>query len=181
MENYVNMLKELCRSDFNCGYMTALLLVVALFVILMVLRFILWLLFRTRRCTEVVIHQADGSLVIAKDAVFTAIRQDLADYPQLRVRQLKLYRKGNNYRIDLCGSYCQEEKSGLPELSDRFKQQIRDMLSRTLGISNLKSLNLKVEELEAGYRAGTPAAQPEDSTPELSAEPADSFTPSDEK
>ena len=90
---------QLLSTDFNRGYFAALVLMLALLVLVLVLRLILMLIFRTRRCRQIEIKSEGGDILIARDAVTDAARAELAQYPELAVKQIGLYRRGRRYSL----------------------------------------------------------------------------------
>ena len=139
---------QLLQSDFNRGYLAALAIYMALFIALMVLRFLFWLAFRTRGCSEVVVPCRDGDIVVSRDAVTMAVSHELADFPALDVRKIRLFRRGKVYSMTLLCVYGGGE-SGIPELAANFKPRIIDSLKSTFGIDSLKRIKVVVEKMDA--------------------------------
>ena len=143
----------LLQSDFNRGYIAALVLFMALFLALMILRLILWFaFFRTHRCSEIVVPRRDGDIVVSRDAVTMAVSRELEAFPELDVRSIRLYRRGKTYLMTLFCIY--EGGGGIPALSDELKPRVLDSLKRIFGIVSLKRIKLVVEKMHA------PAPQP---------------------
>ena len=141
------MWRQLLQSDFNRGYIAALVLYMALFIALMILRFLLWLAFRTRSCSEIVVPRRDGEIVVSRDAVTMAVAHELEAFPELDVRKIRLFRRGKEYLMTIFCTYGGGD--GIPAVSDGFKPRVLDSLKRTFGIESLKRIKLVVEKMDA--------------------------------
>ena len=80
--------RQLLSSDFNRGYAAAIGLVFALLLLLLALKIIFKLLFRTRRCGAIPVRCPTGDLVVSRGAIENAARQVLDEFPQLAVRRI---------------------------------------------------------------------------------------------
>ena len=142
--------QRLLSSDFNRGYIAGLGFVIALLIFLFIIKIIIKIIFRTHRCNSVPVSCADGDLIISRNAVENAARQVLANFPQLSVRRIQLYRRGKNYSMTLFTTFSPDEKGGLPELADKVKPKMTETLRRVFGIDSMKTIRFQVEELGKG-------------------------------
>lgn len=145
MDINLELLKTLWCDDFNRGYFVAVLIIVAFLVIWSLLRLILVILFRTRRCSVITVPRKDGDLIISSVAVTDAVRQELKSFPQLGAGKIQLYRNKTIYSMMLFCTFDSSSSVGLPELTDQLKPKIQEMLKNTFGIDNLKKIKIKVE------------------------------------
>ena len=136
-------------SEFDRGYMAALLLILAVLAVLLVIRFGIYLLFRTRRCKAVVIADPQGDVTIARDALVSAIRNRFAVYPDLTVKELRLFRKRKNYMLRIHCAFDGNAGSGFYALVEEIRPAVLDMLRETFGINNLKKIRFVLEEFMA--------------------------------
>ena len=139
--------QSLLRSDFNRGYLCALALVAALIVVLMILRFIWWLIFRERSCSKLTIRRGDGDIVVSRSAVCAAIDGALKSVPALRVRKLRIFRRGSNYSITLLSSF--DGTGSAAELVEQVKPLVTGTLRDTFGIENVRRVKVVIEALES--------------------------------
>ncbi len=163
--------KILLESDFNRGYLAALVLVLALVVALLILKFIVFLIFRTRRASSVTVKSPDGDIVVTRDALEEAIDRELELYPELYLRKLRMFRRGKAYMLTL---FCEFRGSrGVPDVAGRLRPQLKDKLKQLFGVEALRSIRIVVEKLavplaEASAPASAsddvPAAQTDDET-----------------
>lgn len=140
---------SLLGSDFNKGYMAALLLVLALILILLVIRFIFFLFFRTRKCKAVIIPDSQGDVTISRTAVENAVRKTFSAYPELELRELKLFRKGKAYILRLHCALDGTQGSAFSALVDELRPALLEMLKNTFGISRMQKIRFVLEEYEA--------------------------------
>ena len=156
--------QSLLRSDFNRGYLCALALVAALIVILMILRFVWWLIFRERGCSRLMIRRNDGDIVVSRSAVCAAIDGALVGVPALKVRKVRIFQRGRSYSITLLSSF--DGKGSVAELVEKLKPLVTGTLRDTFGIDNLRRVKVVIEELESDEEAigaehpAAPAAVP---------------------
>ena len=138
--------QSLLRSDFNRGYLCALALVAALIVALMILRFVWWLIFRERGCSRLTIRRGDGDIVVSRSAVCAAIDGALKTMPALKVRKLRIFRRGSKYSITLLSSF--DGTGSVAELVEQVKPLVTGTLRDTFGIDNVRRVKVVIEELE---------------------------------
>ena len=138
----------LLRSDFNRGYLCALALVAALIVIMMIVRFIWWLIFRERSCSRLTIRRDDGDVVVSRSAICAAIGGVLKEIAALKVRKLRIFQRGKNYSITLLSSF--DGSVSVAELVERVKPLVTGTLRDTFGIENVRRVKVVVEELDNG-------------------------------
>ncbi len=151
LQNWQNLL----RSDFNRGYLCALALVAALIVVLMILRFIWWLIFRERGCSKLTIRRSDGDIVVSRIAICAAIDGALKGLTALKVRKLRIFRRGRNYSITLLSSF--DGTGSVAELVEQVKPLVTATLRDTFGIENVRRVKVVIETLENDDEEDGPA------------------------
>lgn len=154
--NFVEVLKDpqwwraLLGSDFNQGFMAALALILALMVILLILRGIIGLMFRTRRCSCVVVRRSDGDTVVSRDTLEALVNRELALYPAIRSTRLLLTRRRGAYQVTIYCEYLLSDHSGIPAFCDEFKPKLQEALKRSFGFTELSGIRLWVEAPAGG-------------------------------
>ena len=140
-------LEEILRSDFNCGYIAALSTVAAILLLFLLLRFILWLFFRTRRCGIVVVPSENGELTVTRNAVESVVRDEVESFPQIYLRKLLLFRRGGVYRLKL---FCRFERGaeGMPDIASRIRTRLNEVMLQQFGIDSIKDISICVERLK---------------------------------
>ena len=148
--------RELFNNDFNVGYAMGAGLVIGLLILLLVVRVVLRLLFRRHRCGSIVVPDAGGELIISSEAVETAARSVLEDFPELAVHRIRLYRQGKSYQLLLHCAFVGGGK-GLPETSGEIRPRLIETLEKMFGIRSLRKVQFRIDALEAG---AAPEIQP---------------------
>ena len=138
---------RILQSDFNCGYIAAISSVVLLLLAILLLRLILWLIFRTKRCSTVVVPAENGELVVTRSAVETIARGEVESFPQIYLRKLLVYRRGNVYSMKL---FCRFERgdAGMPEIAADMRKRLTDAMMSQFGIDSLKDISICVERVK---------------------------------
>lgn len=159
--------QTLLASDFNRGYLAALMLVLALVLALMILKLLWFIAFRTRRASTVTIPHPDGDIVVSREALAEAVTRELAGYPELRLRKLRLFRRGKNYLLTLLCEF--NGADGVPVIASELRTKLKERLKRLFGLESLKSVKIVIEKL-----AAAPAGR---ELPELPETPAETAQP----
>ena len=169
--------QHLAGSEFNRGYLAALALVFGCLLAALLLKFLLWLIFRTRRCGNVVVESGNGEVVISRDAVTSLLRRELRDFSQLEVRTIRILRRGKNYFLHLYADFRIGEK-GLQSVLDEVKPRLLESLRETFGITCVKKIKVTIEEMidVGGSDSGAkPAAEKSAPAPETTIQPPPLF------
>lgn len=153
--------QQLVNNDFNRGYLAALALFFALFLAALLIKFLLWLFFRTRRCGNVVVESDRGEVVISRDAVTALLRRELRGFSQLEVRTIRILRRERVYFLCLYADFHTGEK-GLQAVLDEVNPRLLESLEETFGITCVKKIKVTIEEL---VDSGTSAGKAEAETP----------------
>lgn len=151
---------KVLQSDFNCGFIAALAVVVLLLVLLLVVRILLFFIFRTRRCSKVLVPSADGDLVVTRKAIESVVRAELANFTQITVRKLILYRSGKKYSLKLCCMFS-SHGVGLPEITQELKPRIQEIMNKLFGINTMTGISICIERMKEDD------ADEEEDTPEV--------------
>ena len=138
--------ESVLNSDFNCGYLAAILTVAGLLILLLIIKIFLFFIFRTRKCSRVVISAPEGDLTVSRAAIESVIRNDLAQYKELVIRKMLLYRTGKNYSIRLCCQF-DSEGQGMPELTGKVNSRIRELMKDLFGMERIKNIDICVEKI----------------------------------
>ena len=158
---------KILQNDFNCGYVSAIMSVVILLLVLLVLRLILWLIFRTRRCSSVVVPAENGDLIVTRCAVESVARHEVEAFPQIYLRKLLIFRKGNIYSMKL---FCRFERgsAGMPEIAADMRKRLTEAMMQQFGIDSLKEISICVERLKETDDRSDGGAGPEESPADYS-------------
>ena len=141
--------RSLLGSDFNQGFIAALVLILALIVILLLLRGILCLIFRYRRCSNIIVPRADGNIVVGRDVVAAMVERELGTYPAVVSEKIVLTRRGGRYQLTIYCRYLLSDQSGLPAFCDEFKPRLTAALEKGFGVTSLEKIRFWVSSADA--------------------------------
>ena len=150
--------RSLMGTEFNQGFMAALILILALILTLLIMRGILFLIFRTRRCSSIVVKRADGDTVVSRDVISSVIDRELAAYPALSTEKILLTRKGSKYQLTIYCRYLLSDQAGMSTFCDEFKPRLLAALDKGFGIKSLDRICFWVSSPEDGDYSAPPAA-----------------------
>lgn len=137
--------RKLLSSDFNRGYVVGAGVVLGFLVLFLVIRIVLKILFRRRRCGAIVVSSPNGDLSISRSVVEKTARTVLDKAGELDIRRIQLYRKGKYYLLLLRCTFF-NRGDGLPEIVEGIRVEIRETLQKLFGITMLKRIDFRVEE-----------------------------------
>lgn len=140
--------QELLSGDFNRGYLSGVLLVLAVVLLLLVIRIVLGILFRTRRVRSILVPAADGDVMISQNAVIAAVDTMLTDFPDLMVDSLKIYRKGRQYSLLLHCRFRVDDASVFPDVAQKMKDAVFAGMRERFGVDSLRKIRIVLTELE---------------------------------
>lgn len=157
--------RELLAGDFNRGYLTGVLLVLAVVLVLLLCRIVLGIVFRTRRARSILIAAPDGEVQVAQNAISAAVDCMLTDFPELALDSLKIYRRGSRrYSLSL---QCRFQAGGkaFPDIAAQLKKAIFDGLKTQFGIDNLQRIRIVLTEWERPDGAPRKPVTPAEAVP----------------
>lgn len=138
--------QALLKSDFNRGYLCALALVAALLVVMMIIKFIWWLIFREYGCSKLTISRPDGDIIVSRSAVCATIESALRHIAALKVRKVRIFQRGKNCSITLLASF--DGSCSVSELVEEVKPIVIGTLRDTFGVENVRRVKVVIESLE---------------------------------
>lgn len=140
------LLKPVTENDFNKGYATGVCVVLAVVLLMLIIKITFKLIFRRRRCSEIITSAADGDVAISVTAVEDTVRTELLRYPSVSVSKIRLYRIRKNYMLNLICEYDGKD-GGLPQITQKVKFTLSTMFKEFFGINSIRRINLKFERL----------------------------------
>ena len=138
--------KDILASDFKCGYAAATLVFLLVIISMLFAKLLIFILFRTPKCSEVVVKSESGNLVISSRVISALICKLLEDSGRLEEAKVIIREKGKKYLIGIRAAYS-EGAVGLPEISEALKPQILDLLKQQFGIENVETITFSVDRL----------------------------------
>lgn len=158
---FCNFVKNLGANDFNRGYACGIGIVFAIFILLLIIRCIVKIIFRRRRCSEIIVPSSDGDVSISVSAVEDTVRTELNNFPSVKVNKIRLYRIKKKYQLNLVCEYDGRD-GGLPDITRKIKKAVSDMANEFFGVSTIRKINLKFDRLSRDKSLIITAENPSD-------------------
>ena len=149
--------RDLLAGDFNRGYLSGVMLVLAVVLLLLVIRIVLSFIFRNRRVRSIVVPASDGEVMITQNAVIAAVESMLAAFPELLIDSLKIYRKGRVYSLLLHCRFQVGDAAVFPDVAQKMKETVFAGMREQFGVDNLRKIRIVLTELEG---KNLPKAEP---------------------
>ena len=140
------MVRSVLSNDFKCGYAAATLVFILIILAVIIAKLLIYMIFRTPKCSEVVVKNASGNLVISSRVISSLVGRELSATGRFEDVKVILREKGKKYLICIRASYAEGEV-GLPEISESLKPQILELLKNQFGIDNVLSITFSVDRL----------------------------------
>ena len=134
--------QNFAQSEFGKGFITALCLILAFMLLLLVIRGIFKLIFRSRRCSAIEVFREDGSTMVNREVISSVVDRELAAYPAVSAEKILLTRKGSTYQLTVYCTYLLSDQSGIPAFCDEFKPKLLGALAKGFGIDSLQEIRL---------------------------------------
>lgn len=134
-------------NDLNTGYFFALFVVGVTLLALIVIRVILKILFRRKRCHSIHIKSDNGDDVISGSAIMAVIKALENEFKALTINKVNLFRYR---RIPFLEVYLDFDasKGGLPDHSGKFKKRVSESLDAIFGIKNIRFAKIHVRHVQ---------------------------------
>lgn len=139
---------NILKSDFNCGFISAVSIILFIFLLVLAIRILAFIFFRSRRCNKIMVQSGGGTLIVTRKAIESVIRAELAAFSQISVRKLVLYRKGKAYSLKLCCQFARDGV-GMPEITQQLTPRIKEVMNRLFGIDTMNKIDIIIERLRS--------------------------------
>ncbi|MBO5791897.1 MAG: hypothetical protein J6S54_05420 [Lentisphaeria bacterium] len=147
--------QNFAQSEFGKGFITALCLILAFMLLLLVIRGIFKLIFRSRRCSAIEVFREDGSTMVNREVISSVVDRELAAYPAVSAEKILLTRKGSTYQLTVYCTYLLSDQSGIPAFCDEFKPKLRAVLEKGFGITTLEQIRFWICNPEENGDSGS--------------------------
>ena len=134
-------------TDFNLGYFFALVIVGITLLTLFIIRIILKIIFRKKRCHTISIKADNGSAFISCSAIMAVIKALEKEFSALTINKVNLFRYGNKPFLDIYLDF-DASKGGLPAHAEKFKLRVIQSLDALFGIKNIKKVHLHLRHVQ---------------------------------
>lgn len=134
-------------NDFNLGYFFALVVVALTLLALFIIRIILKIVFRKKRCHTITIKSDNGSAFISCSAIMAVIKALEKEFSALTINKVNLFRYRNKPFIEIYLDF-DASKGGLPTHAAKFKLRVIESLEALFGIKNIKKVHLHLRHIQ---------------------------------
>jgi len=181
------VLQELLKGEFNRGYVSAVVVMFFIAVFLLIIRIVLAVIFRVRRCRTLRISRPDGDIILSAEAVEQAFCQAIDSRSPLQLEQLRAFSVSKKYNFELICSYRAGSES-LADAADALRKKLQEVFRSFFGLKNVGKINFRFESLPAPkelLRMETPQpvsfvpAEESDAAPEE--KPLETYHPANEQ
>ena len=142
-------LPQLLQSEFNQGFALGVALAVVIILAMLILKILFWMMFRTRRCREIALETAGGNVQISHRAIDAAVQADLSDLKGLSVENLRIFRKGKRFSMQIKCTFSAASGSNFPETAQVIRERTQKLLQETFGIHSINRIDIRLETLTA--------------------------------
>jgi hypothetical protein len=134
-------------TDFNLGYFFALVVVGFTLLGLFLIRVILKIVFRKKRCNSISIKSGNGDAFISSTAIMSVIKALEKEFKSLTINKVNLYRYRNSPFLEVYLDF-DASKGGLPSHADKFKKRVIESLDTLFGIKNIRKVHLFLRHIQ---------------------------------
>ncbi|MDD5598787.1 MAG: hypothetical protein PHV82_12640 [Victivallaceae bacterium] len=134
-------------NDFNTGYFFALFVVGSTLLALFIIRVIIKIIFRKKRCHSINIQSDNGDAVISCSAIMAVIKALENEFNALTINKVNLFRYRNRPFLEVYIDF-DASKGGLPSHSEKFKLRVIESLDALFGIRNIRKVHLHLRHVQ---------------------------------
>jgi len=150
MIDYIGKMLHMLNIDDNAftrGYFFALAVVCLTLLCLFIIRIILKIIFRKKRCHTINIKSDNGIAFISCSAIMAVIKALEKEFSALTINKVNLFRYGKKPFIDIYLDF-DASKGGLPAHAEKFKLRVMQSLESLFGIKNIKKVHLHLRNVQ---------------------------------
>jgi len=134
-------------NAFNTGYFFALVVVGLTLLGLFLIRIILKIIFRKKRCHTISIKADNGSAFISCSAIMAVIKALEKEFSAFTINKVNLFRYRNKPFLEIYLDF-DASKGGLPAHAAKFKLRVIESLDALFGIKNIKKVHLHLRHVQ---------------------------------
>lgn len=127
-------IQTVIQDDFLCGVIAGILLMI-------LLRILIWVIFRRRSCQAINVANEFGTVAIGTNAIFSVIKHSCASVKCLAFSKLEIFRKKDNYDFHL-RAVMDAEQGADAKLMETISLIIRKEMTAVFGMDNIGEIKL---------------------------------------
>ena len=144
---------ELCKNGTKADlqyFLLGCMAMLALWIILMLLRYFLMFLFREHRCKNLTIKSNSGDVNISAKAIFEVINSLRSEFKFIDIEKISMSETGGkyNFNINLMVNLASQQ---LPAFVENYKSRIMELLESKFGVRNVKYIRINVKNIQLNY------------------------------
>ena len=146
MNKAVEVFQEVWKVELFRGALLTLGVFFGIMLLGWIIRIIIFCKFGRRRCSTISVNCQNGSIIVAANAISSAIEAELKAFPELEVRRILLFCKRGVYSMEVRAALIKSGKSrGLPELYSLVEPLIKRRMDEIFGLKELANVTLRIE------------------------------------
>ncbi|MCP3965857.1 MAG: alkaline shock response membrane anchor protein AmaP [Lentisphaerae bacterium] len=133
-------------NEFNKGYLTGVAIVVLAILVLLVLRIILALIFRKKRCSSIKIKSDNGDTCVSRAAITSVVKSLEKEFKFINISRVNLYATKKVQFLDVLIDF-DASGGGLPPQSDKFKERVLEAVKEVFGIATVRKVHIHLRNI----------------------------------
>lgn len=134
----LEFIEEMSDNEFCRGVIAG---IIAGVVLLLVLRFILWLCFRKKSCSQIRIDNPSGSVTVNAGAIASVLKHAAAALECLEIIRIRIFRRGRGFDI-VIKAKMDPAKGTVPQLLEKLAVIVRDEMKNIFGVEDIRNVKL---------------------------------------
>lgn len=135
-----SLVEKFGANEFTRGLIVG---IITGIVLLLVIRFILWLCFRRKSCSCIELKNPSGMITINSSAIASVLKTAVKPLESLTVSKVRLFKRKDQFDIYLRAAL-DPEKGTVPQLTDELAKIVREQMKNVFGVENIREVRLNV-------------------------------------
>ncbi|QSH41471.1 alkaline shock response membrane anchor protein AmaP [Lentisphaerota bacterium ZTH] len=144
--NKILQFEKVQLNDFNKGYLAGVAIVLLVILALLVLRIILALIFRKKRCSSIKMKADNGDTCVSRAAITSVVKSLEKEFKFISISRVNLYATKKAQFLDILIDF-DASGGGLPPQSDKFKSRVLEAVGEVFGIHTIKKVHLNLRHI----------------------------------
>ena len=141
----LDCIEEISDNEFCRGLIVGIIAGVA---ILLIIRFIIWLCFRKKACSNIRIDNPSGTVTVNAGAITSVLKRAAASLECLNISRIKIFRKRKGFDIWIKAKM-DPAKGSAPQLMEKVAAIVRNEMKNIFGVENIRDVKLVISGCSA--------------------------------
>lgn len=120
-------------------------------ILLLIIRFLLWVIFRKRTCPEIIVKNSDGKIIVNAAAITGVLKCAIGKLECLEIEKILIYRKARGFRICIRAKM-DAAQSTAPRLIESVSRIVKDQMANVFGVTNVLDVTLNIASCKSGKK-----------------------------